>query len=128
MWPTMSIPRDRGHNDIRLDLLQFLVAKSKPFHDAGSEVVHHHVTFAHQLFGNSDAFWRTEIDEGALLALAPLIEIGASVNSWLHSLGIHRQSSCQIKMMVRFNLDNFRAQITEMHRTERSCPHPGEVC
>src|SRR5262245_19745047 len=97
-------------------------------HHTGSKILDHHITLFDQLFGKSDAFRFRKIQQETLLSVSPLVEEGGTIHSGFHVRWADQQSPGQIKAGLGLNFDHFRAQISKMHSTEGTSPHPGKIC
>src|SRR4029079_9917238 len=107
---SMTVAGDRSDDDIRLDLLQLVVAQPESFHHAGREVFDDHVTFFDQLLYQSDTFGLIEVYEQALLAETPLVKKAGAINTTFHPGRIQRQTTSDIHSSLRLDLDDFGSE------------------
>ena len=96
----MAKTRDRGHNDIRLDLFQIIVIETKVVHDTGRKIIHHHITLLDELFDNLYALRFGDVEEQTFLAHAPLVENTGAIHPAFHILRVNRQPTGNIHPCV----------------------------
>ena len=110
---------DGAVDDLGVDLLQILVGEAQLLHHAGLEVLHHDVAGLDHIIDQVLALFQVDgdallapVDQGVVAAL-PIFE-GAKDTAAVAHAGL-------------FDLDDFRAEVGQVHGTERAGQHLGKV-
>jgi hypothetical protein len=88
----MAVAADRGHDDVWLELCQFLVVESSTLHHTGGEVIDDHIAFPDQLLGDGNPFRFSQIHEHTLFPLTPLVKEGTAIYTRFYIRRVQRQT------------------------------------
>ena len=106
----LPVGRDRQHDQAGVDAAQVLVAQAPAAHDAGGEVLHHHVADGHQLANERGAVGLAHVQrDAALVARQHFPEQGVPVAG---AAPVAKAVTARV-----LDLYDFSAKVAQVHRS-----------
>lgn len=96
-----------GHDNAGIDLLELFIAQVHLLHDAGPEIIQHHVGPAHQIPKDLLPFGRLQVEGQETLVAV----IGGKVQTHLFVHGVVFTGDIPLPLPGEFHLDHIRPQV-----------------